>query len=136
MQSKLPKKVLAKTAAKKHQTPSEDLPKGVSTRAAAKLVSNDPTVRDFTLANLKKAKTKHEVLFQCQGMAEKLINQFEKCNFTMEQQAVVVGFLLKEFQRANIYASVDSLIYHRIGNTVNKQYKFFSNILKINLGHC
>ena len=134
MQSKMPKKILAKTAARKRVEPSNELPKGVSTRAAAKLVSTDPTVKGFTLANLRKAKTKHEVLFQCQGAVENFVAQFEKCGFNMEQQAAVVGFMLKEFQRADIYASVDSLIYHRIGNTVSIKVKFILQNLNVSLG--
>ena len=119
MKSKLPKKILAKTAAKKRVEPSENLPKGVSTRAAAKLVSTDPSVKGFTLANLRKAKTKQEVLFQCQGAVENFVAQFDKCDFDWRQRQAVVAFMLKEFQRNDIYASVDSLIYHRIGNTVS-----------------
>ena len=118
MQEKLPKKALAKVAAKKHNEPSDDLPQGVSTRAAAKLVSDDPTVKDFNLGNLKKAKTKKEVLFQCQGAVEKFVAQFDRCNFTAEQRAACVAFMLKEFQRIGIYASCDSIIYHRVGNVV------------------
>ena len=119
MQEKIPKKALAKTAAKRATEPTDELPKGMSTRAADKLVSTDPTVKDFNLANLKKAKTKDEILFQMQGAVEKFCNQFEKCGFNLEQSAECVGFLLKEFQRKSIYASVDSIVYHRVGNKVS-----------------
>ena len=119
MQGKIPKKALAKTAAKKTNEPSNKLPKGMSTRAADKLVSDDPSVKGFTLANLMKAKTKKEILFQCQGAVEKFCNQFDKCALKQEEASVVVAFMLKEFQRRDIYASVDSIIYHRVGNTVS-----------------
>ena len=118
MQDKLPKKLLAKNAAKKRNEPSTELPNGVATRAAAKLVSTDPSVKDFTLANLKKAKTMEEMLFQCQGVTEKFMAQMEKCEFSLEECSAIVGFFLKQFQKSDIYASVDSIIYHRIGNQV------------------
>ena len=119
MQDKIPKKALAKTAAKRTTEPSNELPKGMSTRAADKLVSADPAIKDFTLANLKKARTKDEILFQCQGAVEKFCVQFDKCGFNMEESCEVVAFFLKEFQRKSIYASVDSIVYHRVGNTVS-----------------
>ena len=133
MQEKIPKKALAKTAAKRTTEPSNELPKGMSTRAADKLVSTDPSVRDFNLANLKKARTKEEILFQCQGAVEKFCGQFEKCGFSLEQSAEVVAFFLKEFQRKSIYASVDSIVYHRVGNKVSHCH--FACDLIVTIGH-
>ena len=109
---------LASTAAKKNSEPSKDLPKGVSTRTKSKLQPIDPTAKTFTIANVKKAKNKLELLFQMQECATLFGAQFQRLNMEMEEKATCVAHFLKEFQRQSIYASCDSLIYHRVGNTV------------------
>ena len=119
MRAKLPSKTLAATAAKKRTDRSSKSPKGMETRSTAKLTSLDPSVKSFTLANLKKAKTKNEVLFQLQEGAAAFMACFDRLDYNMEQKALCVGFLLKEFQRQNVYASCDSLIFHRVGNCVS-----------------
>ena len=119
MRDKLPKQVLATTAAKKRNEKSGKMPKGVETRAAAKLTSDDPSVKSFTLANLRKAKTKREVLFQLQENAAAIMSCFDRLDYNKEQQAMCVGFFLNEFQRYGIYASCDSLIFHQVGNCVS-----------------
>lgn len=123
MKQRLPQKELAATAAKKKMEKSEKSPKRVTTRATARLSSNDSSVKGFTLANLKKAKTKNEVLFQIQECVATFASNFDRLNYSMEQKALCVAFMLKEFQRENVYASCDSLIFHRAGNVVSKQLK-------------
>ena len=118
MKERLPQKELAATAAKRKTEKSEKSPKGVTTRATARLTSSDATVKGFTLANLKKAKAKNEVLFQLQEGIATFAGAFERLGYSMEQKALCVAFMLKEWQREGIYCSCDSLIYHRAGNVV------------------
>ena len=109
---------LANTAAKKTNQKSTELPKGVKTRLGAKLAPPNPLIKTFTIANLKKAKSKDELMFQIQECVALFGEQFEKMEMSMEHRARSVAFMLKEFQRLDIFASVDSLVYHRTGNTV------------------
>ena len=109
---------LAATAAKKHNAAAPELPKGVSTRTKSKMQPVDPQVKTFTLANVKKAKSKKELMFQIQECAALFGTQFNRLGLEIEDKSSCVAFFLKEFQRQNIFANCDSIVFHSVGNTV------------------
>ena len=110
-------KILAKSAAKKG-VKTDSLPAGTTTRKAAKLAPPSAATK-FTLQNLAKAKTIDELKFQLQENVSLIENQFVKMELPMHDRAMMLAFMLKEFQRLNLFCNCDNMVYHLAGNTVS-----------------
>lgn len=110
-------KILSKYAAKKGLK-SDVLPSGTTTRLASKLAPPSAATK-FTLQNLAKAKTEDELKFQLQEIASVIDTQMVKMDLTMHDRSMMLAFLLKEFQRMNLFCHCDSIVYHMVGNTVS-----------------
>ena len=111
-------KILAKAAAKRG-TKSDDLPAGTTTRKAAKLVAPNKAMAKFTLKNLSNSKTLDDLKFMLQENVGLIDAQFVKMNLSMHDRALMLSFMLKEFQRTNLFCHCDSMTYHLQGNTVS-----------------
>ena len=110
-------KILSRLAAKKGGK-SDDLPAGTTTRLAARLAPPSAATK-FTLQNLAKAKTQDELKFQLQEMASLIDTQMVKMDLSMHDRSMMLAFMLKEFQRMNLFCHCDSVVYHLAGNTVS-----------------
>ena len=102
-----------------------------ATRLADTLIAEDPSMKNFNLANFKKTTTEGQLKYMLQKMVEMVINQFDKMELPLSSQADMVAFLIKNFQKGNIFAMVDHAVYTAEPNQVrqNKQTKS-----KIHLG--
>ena len=116
-------KILAKSAAKKG-VQSDSVNSGATTRATDKLKPVHANVTKFTLKNLSLAKTMDEFRFQLQEMVGLVLNQFQKINLSKHEQSILTAFMLKEFQRAGIFANCDNVVYHSEGNTVSYSFLY------------
>ena len=110
-------KILAKSAAKRGDK-TDELPAGTTTRKTAKLVPTSKNVAKFTLQNLAKAKTIEDLKFQLQENVSLIDAQFVKMDLSMHDRATMLAFMLKEFQRSNLFCHCDNIVYHLTGNTV------------------
>ena len=110
-------KILAKSAAKRGDK-TDDLPAGTTTRQTAKLAPTSKAATKFTLQNLAKAKTLDDLKFQLQENVALIDSQFVKMDLSMHDRATMLAFMLKEFQRTNLFCHCDNIVYHLAGNTV------------------
>ena len=114
-------KILSKYAARKG-VKTEELPAGTTTRLAVRLLPPSAATK-FTLKNLSMAKTTEELKFQLQEIVTILDTQMVKMDLSMHEKSMMLAFLLKEFQRLNLFCNCDSLVYHLAGNTVSTKFK-------------
>ena len=81
------------------------------TRLCDTLTAEDPLMKNFNLANFKKTTTEPQLKYMLQKMVELVINQFDKMCLPLSSQADMVAFLIKNFQKGNIFAAVDHAIF-------------------------
>lgn len=82
-----------------------------STRLADTLQAEDPSMKNFNLNNFKKSSTEPQLKYMLQKIVEMVINQFDKMGLPLSTQADMVSFMIKNFQKGNIFAAVDHAIY-------------------------
>ena len=100
---------LASKAAKKGVTNKGKTYK--ATRLAETLVAEDPTMKNFNLNNFKKTTSEGQLKYMLQKMVEMVASQFEKMALPLSSQADMVAFMIKNFQKNNIFAAVDHAIF-------------------------
>ena len=82
-----------------------------ATRLQETLSAEDPSMKNFTLNNFKKTTTEGQLKYMLQKLVELMINQFDKIGLPLSSQADMVSFLIKSFQKGNIFGSVDHAIF-------------------------
>lgn len=90
-----------------------------TTRLAAELESEDPKLKNFTMANFKKTGTEKQLKFMLQEIVSMVLAQFEKMELTLSTQAEMVAFVVKSFQRGHIFANVDHAVFYEEENVVS-----------------
>ena len=110
-------KSLASRAAKKGVVEKGKIYK--TTRLAAELESEDPKLKNFTMANFKKTGTEKQLKFMLQEIVSMVLAQFEKMELTLSTQAEMVAFVVKSFQRGHIFANVDHAVFYEEENVVS-----------------
>ena len=81
------------------------------TRLCDTLMAEDPSMKNFNLANFKKTNSEPQLKYMLQKMVEMVISQFDKMMLPLSSQADMVAFLIKNFQKGNIFAAVDHAIF-------------------------
>ena len=89
-----------------------------TTRLAVELESEDPKLKNFTMANFRKTATEHQLKFMLQEIVTMVLSQFEKMELTISGQAEMVAFMIKSFQRGHIFANVDHAVFYEEENQV------------------
>ena len=82
-----------------------------STRLCDTLQAEDPSMKNFNLNNFKKSQTEAQLKYMLQKIVEMVTNQFDKMGLPLSTQSDMVAFLIKNFQKANIFAAVDHAIF-------------------------
>ena len=75
------------------------------------MVAEDPSMKNFNLNNFKKTTTEPQLKYMLQKMVEMIVNQFDKIGLPLSSQADMVAFLIKNFQKGNIFAMVDHAVF-------------------------
>lgn len=94
-----------------------------ATRLCDTLQAEDPTMKNFTLNNFKKTTTEPQLKYMLQKIVDMVTNQFDKMGLPLSSQADMVAFMMKNFQKANIFAAVDHAIYVAEPNQVKSILK-------------
>ena len=95
-----------------------------ATRLAVDLESEDPKLKNFTISNFKKTASEHQLKFMLQEIVSMVLAQFEKMELTLRDQAAMVAFAIKSFQRGHIFANVDHAVFYEEDNVVS--FEIFS----------
>ena len=80
-------------------------------------------MKNFTLNNFKKTTTEPQLKYMLQKIVDMVTNQFDKMGLPLSSQADMVAFMMKNFQKANIFAAVDHAIYVAEPNQVKSIHK-------------
>ena len=81
-------------------------------------------MRNFNLNNFKKTTSEAQLKYMLQKMVDMVINQFDKMGLPLSSQADMVSFMIKNFQKGNIFAAVDHAIYIAEPNQVYLDTQF------------
>ena len=113
----LPSGSLANQAAKKGVTTKGKVYK--ATRLCDTLTAEDPSMKNFNLNNFKKTASEDQLKYMLQKNVEMVLNQFFKMGLPISTQADMVSFMIKNFQKGNIFAAVDHAVFIAEENQVN-----------------
>lgn len=76
-------------------------------------------MKNFNLSNFRKTTTEAQLKYMLQKMVEMVVNQFDKMALPISSQADMVAFMIKNFQKGNIFAAVDHAIFVAEPNQVS-----------------
>ena len=79
-------------------------------------------MRNFNLNNFKKTTSEPQLKYMLQKIVDMVINQFDKMGLPLSSQADMVSFMIKNFQKGNIFAAVDHAVYVAEPNQVIWHY--------------
>ena len=99
------------------------------TRLCDTLTAEDPAMKNFNLNNFKKTSSEPQLKYMLQKMVELIVNQFDKIGLPLSSQADMVAFMIKNFQKGNIFAAVDHAIFVAEPNQVLKSKNIIETLL-------
>ena len=93
------------------------------------LAPSDPAMAKFNLKNLSAAQDIQQIKYLFQEFVKLSMAQFEKMELNPSERGEVVASLLKQFQRAGVYALADTAVFIQEPNVV--RFHFLVNKMTI-----